>query len=188
MPKTAIIAIARILITAAFVFGFPYFLRQFLKHSDKRTKIIRIVLIAYIIAVIVITLGIRSYDNESGVITDLTWAYRQIYRTVHAGYEVGGLLEAIKRIHWVRGTVSSLILNVFLFVPYGYLLPLVTEKMRKWYQVLIAGVAFSLCIEMTQYFTHLGWFDISDPIYNGIGALIGYICFKRILEKARERA
>ena len=185
MPKTAIIAIARILITAAIVFGFPYFLRQYLKRKDDSTKRIRILLIAYIIAVLIITLGIRSYDDEIGVITDLTWAYRQIFHTIHAGYEVGGLIEAIKRIHWVRGTISSLILNVFLFVPYGYLMPLVFQKMQKWWKVLLAGLTFSLCIETSQYLTHLGWFDISDPVYNGLGALIGYSLYKLIFTNSK---
>ena len=184
MPKTAIIAIARILITAAFVFGLPYLLRGFFKRSAHSVLTSRFLFITYIIVVFIITLGIRIYDDEIGVITDLTWAYRKIYDTVHAGYEVGGITEAVKRINWVRGTISSLILNVFLFVPFGYLAPPACVKMRKWWKILLAGIAFSLCIEITQYFTHLGWFDISDPLYNGLGALIGYRSYKRVFEKA----
>lgn len=105
---------------------------------------------------------------------NLTWAYRQIFDTIAAGYEAGGLLEAINRINWVRGTISSLILNVFLFVPLGYLLPLSIEKMKRWWKVLLVGTLFSFCIETIQLVTHFGWFDIADPIYNGIGSLIGY--------------
>ena len=183
MPKTAIIAIARILITAAFVFGFPYLLRGISKRSAYSVRTSRFLFITYIIVVFIITLGIRNYNDEIGIITDLIWAYRKIYDTVHAGYEVGGISEAIKRINWVRGTISSLILNVFLFVPFGYLAPLTCEKVRRWWKILLAGMAFSLCIEVTQYFTHLGWFDIADPVYNGLGTLIGYRSYKRVFEK-----
>ena len=121
-----------------------------------------------------ITLVTRSYDERTGIILNLTWAYRQIFDTIAAGYEAGGLLEAINRINWVRGTISSLILNVFLFVPLGYLLPLSIEKMKRWWKVLLVGTLFSFCIETIQLVTHFGWFDIADPIYNGIGSLIGY--------------
>lgn len=185
MPKSAIIAISRILITAVVVFGLPYILSLLLNKAEIRTKLrtYRISLIIYIVAILIITLGVRTYDDEIGVITDITWAYRQIFDAMRKGYEAGGIIEAIKRIHWVRGTCSSLILNVLLFVPLGYLLPLNSERCRKRWKVLLAGMAFSLCIETTQYITHLGWFDISDPIYNGLGAWVGYRHFQRSMAK-----
>lgn len=185
MPKSAIIAISRILITAVVVFGLPYILSLLLNKADVKTKLrtYRIVFGVYIVAILIITLAVRTYDNEIGVITDITWAYRQIFDAMRKGYEVGGIMEAIKRIHWVRGTVSSLILNVLLFVPLGYLLPLNSGRYRRWWKVLLTGMAFSLCIETMQYLSHLGWFDISDPVYNGLGAWVGYRHFQRLMAK-----
>ena len=130
MPKSAIIAISRILITAVVVFGLPHFLSLLLNKAAIKTKLrtYHISLGIYIVVILIITLGIRTNDDEIGVITDITWAYRQIFDAIRKGYEVGGIMEAIKRIHWVRGTVSSLILNVLLFVPIGYLLSMLSER------------------------------------------------------------
>ena len=172
MPKTAIIAILRIVLTAVIVFGFPYLIRRIWSKSKRGIiqKLLLVILAVYIVSVLVITLVTRSYDEQTGVILNLTWAYRQIFDTIAAGYEAGGLLEAVKRIHWVRGTISSLILNVFLFVPLGYLLPLCFARMRRWWKVLLIGILFSLCIETIQFTTHLGWFDIADQYTMGSAA------------------
>ncbi len=182
MPQSAIIAILRIVLTAASVFGFPYLLRR-IWITDKSGHVQRFmpaILVAYSASILAITLGTRTYDEKAGVIFNLTWAYREIFTTMAKGYQVGGLLEAIKRIHWVRGTVSSLILNVFLFVPMGYLLPLSCKQIKSWWKVLLAGVVFSFCIETIQLLTHFGWFDIADPIYNGLGTMIGYSLYRKI--------
>jgi glycopeptide antibiotics resistance protein len=65
-------------------------------------------------------------------------------------------------------------LNVLLFMPLGYLIPLSFSKVDRWWQVLLIGFLFSLLIETVQLITRLGWFDASDLLHNTLGALIGY--------------
>ena len=69
--------------------------------------------------------------------------------------------------------LAEVILNVVLFLPVGFLLPVVWEKARLRHAVL-AGAAFSAIIEVSQLLTRRGWFEFDDMIHNALGAAIGY--------------
>ena len=76
-------------------------------------------------------------------------------------------------------------LNVLLFMPLGYLIPLSYSKINRWWKVLLLGFTFSLLIETVQLITRLGWFDTSDLLHNTLGAVMGYWIYCRWL---REKA
>ncbi|MBO4579188.1 MAG: VanZ family protein [Clostridiales bacterium] len=69
------------------------------------------------------------------------------------------------------------LLNILLFVPFGFLLPTMAKFFRKFIVVVFFGFMASLAIETIQFFTSLGIFDIDDLLNNTIGAYIGYILF-----------
>ncbi len=67
------------------------------------------------------------------------------------------------------------ILNILLFVPFGFLLPWINKQVfRKAIFALILGFAASTIIETIQLVFHLGHCDINDIITNSLGAAIGY--------------
>ncbi|MBQ7921433.1 MAG: VanZ family protein [Clostridia bacterium] len=68
----------------------------------------------------------------------------------------------------------NVLLNVAMFVPLGILLPLLTKNYRRWYLVLAEGFGTSLVIEIIQYITARGLFDVDDLFNNTLGAMIGY--------------
>ena len=68
----------------------------------------------------------------------------------------------------------NVILNVAMFVPLGILLPLLTKNYRRWYLILAEGFGTSLVIEIVQYITARGLFDVDDLFNNTLGAMIGY--------------
>lgn len=68
----------------------------------------------------------------------------------------------------------QIILNVFLFLPLGFLLPLVFSRIRKWYTIILISGLTSLLMEILQYFSGRSM-DINDIIFNIIGAIIGYL-------------
>lgn len=77
--------------------------------------------------------------------------------------------------------VKTSLLNILLFIPFGFGLPFITKlQMRK---VVIAGALFSVTIELLQLLTgimaHMTFrtADINDLIFNTIGAAIGYLLF-----------
>ena len=69
------------------------------------------------------------------------------------------------------------LLNVVLFVPLGFFIPLVWKQMGKLSNSLLAGAAFSILIELSQLLSYRGT-DIDDLITNTLGAVIGYIMYK----------
>jgi len=71
--------------------------------------------------------------------------------------------------------------NFFMLFPYGILLPLLFVKMRNPYKFIISLLLFNILIEVFQYITILGSFDIDDIILNSSGALLGYIISKSFL-------
>lgn len=92
---------------------------------------------------------------------------------------ISGLLHGtVKITNWAE--LRNIILNILLFFPFGYLLPRLFPRLR-WWQVILLGLAFSLCIELLQLITRLGYADVDDLINNTLGAAIGFLCYKLIL-------
>lgn len=151
-----------------------------IKCQEKRGIYI-VSLIGYFTGVMLFAFFFRSEINGTGIISDPLWAYRQLFKSMASSYEVGGIIEAIRRIRWVRDTVASLILNILFFVPFGYLIPCNFKWPRTWWRVLLLALLLSITVEILQYVLHRGWFDIADPIYNCGGALIGYILYRKLL-------
>lgn len=66
------------------------------------------------------------------------------------------------------------ILNMIMFMPFGFLLPLIWKCFRKFWKVLLVGFGFSLLIEITQLFSQR-FSDIDDLLMNTVGACIGFV-------------
>ena len=64
--------------------------------------------------------------------------------------------------------------NVLLFVPLGFMLPILFAKARRFSTTIVWTMLASLTIELTQLGTRLGSFDVDDLILNTLGGAIGY--------------
>lgn len=71
----------------------------------------------------------------------------------------------------------NIILNILLFVPLGFLLPIYSDKLKKSYIVILIGLLTTLLIEYLQYITRMGIFEIDDILNNTVGTIIGYSAF-----------
>ena len=69
---------------------------------------------------------------------------------------------------------SNACLNVLLFVPFGFFLPVLWKEFRNVKKVFMAGFAMTSFIEIAQIFTGRTT-DIDDIITNIAGTLIGYL-------------
>ena len=67
----------------------------------------------------------------------------------------------------------DIIANIIMLIPFGFFLPLWTRKADKLKKVALAGLVFSLCIEIIQLITTRGYFEIDDLFHNTLGAFIG---------------
>lgn len=68
--------------------------------------------------------------------------------------------------------------NLIPFVPYGFLLPIVYPKMNRFANVFLYGLLSVLFIEVFQFFTRLGTFDVDDIMLNMVGICFGYLLFQ----------
>ena len=73
-----------------------------------------------------------------------------------------------------EGLSIAMLLNIALFVPFGFLLPIVFRKLlNKWIYVIVIGLVFSITIEFLQTFT--GRFvQTDDMVMNTLGTFLGY--------------
>ncbi|WP_207744107.1 VanZ family protein [Romboutsia sp. 1001713B170131_170501_G6] len=82
-------------------------------------------------------------------------------------------LEEINLILFNSDGILTYILNIIMFMPLGFLLPLIWERFRNHIRVFLTGVGFSLAIEICQLFNHRAT-DIDDLMMNSLGAVLGY--------------
>ena len=73
------------------------------------------------------------------------------------------------------------LLNVLLFVPLGFFLPVLWRRFRSFLWTVLFGLGFSLSIELLQLFTFRAT-DINDLMTNTVGTVLGW-CLGRILLK-----
>lgn len=67
--------------------------------------------------------------------------------------------------------------NIGLFMPYGFLFPLVFKAGRKFSNLFMATLLLTVFFEVFQLITNTGHCDIDDVILNTLGGVIGYLFF-----------
>ncbi len=104
------------------------------------------------------------------------------------------LFKEIKRYWYNREKIGTLFFlinlvgNVVVFMPFGFLVPVMYREQRKdvvyrghYFRsmlfVLLLGFLFSLVIEFIQLVTKVGCFDVDDLLLNTSGVLLGYIIY-----------
>ena len=75
----------------------------------------------------------------------------------------------------ITGPVDT-ILNVILFVPFGFFLPLLYKKYRNMKTVALTGFLFSLAVEFVQLFDW-GSSDVNDLMTNTAGVCVGFLVY-----------
>lgn len=72
--------------------------------------------------------------------------------------------------------------NLIFFIPYTFFLlqSSLLQKIKRVNDILVLSFFTSLTIEILQYVTTLGTFQLSDLLYNTLGGIVGYILYKFI--------
>lgn len=71
-------------------------------------------------------------------------------------------------------SVENLAGNVLVFVPFGFLFPLVAKEGERFFVMLLNAFVFVLGIEVFQLFSAFGAFDVDDLLLNCFGAALGF--------------
>lgn len=88
---------------------------------------------------------------------------------------------------WSGSDWLNIILNILLFVPFGFLLPLWHKKLNKVYIVVPAGFLLTLVIETLQYILKLGVFECDDILNNTVGTFLGFCALQIVICVKRQR-
>lgn len=105
------------------------------------------------------------------------------------------LFKEIKRFYRYRNDPEILGMKAFLlnivgnvvgFMPFGFFLPIVSRRGKKWYNLFFITWGFSLTIELTQLAGKVGSFDVDDMLLNTLGGIAGYVLYL-IVQTVRAR-
>jgi glycopeptide antibiotics resistance protein len=97
------------------------------------------------------------------------------------GQASGDSINVIPLLTLARQDLSTSLLNVLLFMPFGFGLPFIADLPMK--NVVAFGMLFSILIELLQLVTGLvagltfRVADINDVIFNTVGVALGYVLF-----------
>jgi len=86
-------------------------------------------------------------------------------------------------------TLAGAAANVALFLPLGFLLPLLTPWSDRWWRTVGAGFALSAAIELSQVaFPGVRRPDVNDVLLNTLGAAIGFLAHRLVATATWSRA
>lgn len=91
------------------------------------------------------------------------------------------LFKEIKRFYHYRELLGmkafllNIVGNVICFVPFGFILPVISRRGKRWYNTFLLSFLFSLGIETVQLICKVGSFDVDDMFLNTLGGITGYL-------------
>ncbi|WP_312476386.1 VanZ family protein [Neobacillus sp.] len=77
--------------------------------------------------------------------------------------------------------IENLVGNIIGFMPFGFILPLLTKRFQNLRTILLATFCLSLTFELLQLIFEFGSFDVDDLILNTLGGILGYLPIKLVL-------
>ncbi len=156
---------------SAFLIGYRLIYKKLCKGT-KTLTLPHFLLYAMFFCYIVVVLGVTLLDRH---------AYQtEIFRPAPF-YSYIEAWNQFKDADW-----RNIILNIFMLVPFGLLLPYIAKIFRKIVPITLAGLVFTLFIEATQLILRRGIFETDDLINNTLGVLIGY-GFYRLADEIHKR-
>lgn len=99
----------------------------------------------------------------------------------------------IKRcvVHWramgLFNAVLNLVGNVLCFVPFGFVLPIMSSRQRGLFRITFLSFLASSLVELIQLVSKVGSCDVDDIILNTLGGFLGYLAFWIGLRVIRHR-
>lgn len=145
-------------------------------NKKKNQKIIYSIIYLYIGNVLLLTVLPNNIVSDFRIYYDSSLIHSHfnliLFRDIKMGYQ---------------GAFKDIILNIIMFIPFGFLIPLVSLK-TNFYKIIVFSFLFSLIIEFIQLITTLLLLnnricDITDLFTNTIGGMIGYFIYWIIKNK-----
>ncbi len=142
--------------------------RERLIVVGKRTTVLLLLLVSMAIVGVTVWLSGKAYSKVDPVpFRDIRVLQRR-------------LAEGPIPVSTFTALISPIILNMLLFVPWGFLMFIVLDSPKRptfqsYLLTFLIAVSFSASVEAWQYFLPTRVTDINDVIWNGSGAVVGAI-------------
>lgn len=102
--------------------------------------------------------------------------------TLYYGFGFAPTINLIPFHHFLQDTMQFL-LNILMFIPLGIFLPLLWDRFQSLKETAGFGFLLSLLIEISQLFCYRTT-DLNDLFMNTLGAVLGWVLWKRLLQKS----
>lgn len=142
-----------------------------IRNTTKRQKLGWVLFILYLCL-----LAYFMFFSESFGRTDTDRGY---------AYNLVPLKEITRYFRYYRTLGMPLFLinivgNMVAFMPFGFFLPIISRRSRKWYNTVSFGLIFSLILETLQLIFKVGSFDVDDMLLNTVGAGLGFLVYRTV--------
>ena len=77
--------------------------------------------------------------------------------------------------------------NIIMFIPYGFIMPVLFGYFEKWNRCLLLGILSSIAIEASQFITARGKAQVDDVPLNSAGMMVGWVAFTVVAHLYRTR-
>ena len=161
---------------ALFFYLGTFLLSKYLKNNNLMKIYLYVIFILYIITLIQLTL----FDSDYGRVglNFFNWSIENFesYLRNNNLIPFKTIIEYV--IRQDRVAIINLLGNLIAFAPMGFFLPLLFKKQNKLQNFILTNITIILTIEVLQFLSLSGSFDIDDLILNLLGALLIYGLYK----------
>lgn len=127
------------------------------------------------ILIVLFTIYLAEMLDIVGISDIQSWCWNPIVNVIPFSdfYEKGFLFQV----------VFQYVANIILFIPFGFLLPVIWKSFRRFHFTMIAGILASICIEINQLFSFRVT-AVDDLLMNTLGTIIGYLVIAGFAKKS----
>ena len=151
---------------------------MFINNHKKQIRLLCRVLFALYIAGLVYFLFFAEMLDRTGI--ERSYRYNLIpFREIRRFIVYADLLGPM-------AVISNLFGNIVIFMPFGFLVPILGRKKRNFWFTSLLSFALSLAVECIQLITRTGCFDVDDIFLNTIGGMLGYLVYA-LVQRKRDR-
>ena len=149
-----------------------------IRNTTKNQKLGWVLFVFYLIALVYFMFFAESLGRTGN--GQAEYAYNlELFR------EIRRFIVYREQLGW-KAVILNLGGNVAGFMPFGFILPIVSRRGRQWYNTFLLGFFLSFCIETTQLMFKVGSFDVDDLLLNTVGGILGFAGY-RIVQGIRIR-
>ena len=151
---------------------------MFINNHKKQIRLLCRVLFALYIAGLVYFLFFAEMLDRTGI--ERSYRYNLIpFREIRRFIVYADLLGPM-------AVISNLFGNIVIFMPFGFLVPILGRKKRNFWFTSLLSFALSLAVECIQLVARTGCFDVDDIFLNTIGGMLGYLVYA-LVQRKRDR-